>query len=37
MTETTIAYPELDRPDRFTQDNLGWVPWLEPLPEDELT
>jgi alkylhydroperoxidase domain protein len=32
-----ISYPDLDRPDRFTQEELGWVPWLPPLPADELT
>ncbi|WP_223694102.1 alkylhydroperoxidase domain protein [Leifsonia poae] len=42
MTEQTtlpeiIAYPELDRPERFTQEALGWVPWLPPFPADELT
>lgn len=24
-------------PDRFTQDELGWNPWLPPLPADQLT
>src|SRR3954467_190293 len=37
MTETTIDYPNLERPERFTQAELGWVPWLQPLREDELT
>ncbi len=32
-----IEYPGLDRPNAFTQATLGWVPWLEPKPEDELT
>ena len=32
-----LAYPGLNRPDRFTQEELGWVPWLPPLPVDELT
>ncbi|MEB4615589.1 alkylhydroperoxidase domain protein [Leucobacter sp. M11] len=27
----------MERPDRFTQAALGWVPWLAPLPEDEFT
>ncbi|UNX53810.1 alkylhydroperoxidase domain protein [Georgenia sp. TF02-10] len=31
------TYDDLDRPDRFTQDTLGWVPWLDPLPVAELT
>ena len=34
---TVTEYPELDRPERFTQEGLGWVPWLEPVAEDELT
>ncbi|MEJ3405143.1 alkylhydroperoxidase domain protein [Rathayibacter sp. YIM 133350] len=25
------------RPLAFTQDNLGWEPWLAPLPEEEFT
>ncbi len=28
---------ELARPDRFTQDGLGWGPWLAPLAESELS
>ena len=31
------AYPDLGRPDRFTQDGLGWVPWLEPVAQDALS
>ncbi|WGW11610.1 alkylhydroperoxidase domain protein [Saxibacter everestensis] len=40
MTTTAdqlISYQELDRPEQFTQANLDWVPWLEPIPEAELT
>ncbi|MFJ6415387.1 alkylhydroperoxidase domain protein [Paeniglutamicibacter sp. NPDC091659] len=41
MTETAIVglieHPHNEPPLAFTQENLGWVPWLEPLPEDELT
>lgn len=37
MTETVIRHPEVTPPDAFTQDELGWVPWLEPKPVDELT
>lgn len=35
MTTTTRAtrYPALARPEAFTAEPLGWVPWLEPLPE----
>ena len=36
MTET-IKYDHEDRPVVFTQDELGWAPWLEPLLEGELT
>jgi len=32
-----VLRPELDRPRSFTQDTLGWVPWLEPPAEAELT
>ena len=34
---TVAEYPDLARPDRFTQQGLGWVPWLAPVPEAELT
>lgn len=27
----------MTRPDRFTQQSLDWVPWLEPMAEGELT
>lgn len=37
MTDIVTAYPELARPDAFTQEGLGWVPWLLPVAEDELT
>jgi len=30
-------YPELHRPEAFTQEGLGWVPWLEPVAEEDLT
>lgn len=30
-------HPELDRPEAFTREPLGWVPWLEPLATEELT
>ncbi|WP_341358537.1 alkylhydroperoxidase domain protein [Georgenia sp. M64] len=32
-----LTYPDLRRPEAFTRDQLGWVPWLEPLPREELT
>lgn len=34
---TVTEYPDLARPDRFTQQGLGWVPWLAPVREAELT
>lgn len=34
---TVLTYDELSRPEHFTRDNLGWVPWLEPVPVEELT
>lgn len=35
---THIAdYPTLRRPEAFTQQGLGWVPWAPPLAEDDLT
>lgn len=37
LTEKVTTYPDLDRPEKFTQDNLGWVPWLEPLAVEEFT
>jgi alkylhydroperoxidase domain protein len=37
MTYATIAYPEHREPAAFTQGELGWLPWLAPLPQEELT
>jgi alkylhydroperoxidase domain protein len=37
QADGVLRYPDQDRPDRFTQAELGWVPWLEPVPIDELT
>lgn len=41
MTETAflelLEHPHNEPPLAFTQENLGWIPWLEPLAEDELT
>ncbi|WP_293863410.1 alkylhydroperoxidase domain protein [uncultured Alsobacter sp.] len=37
MTATAIAYPDSTPPVAFTQAQLGWIPWLEPPAEDELT
>lgn len=27
----------MTRPETFTQDSLGWVPWVEPVPREDLT
>ena len=37
MTEIVTSYPELARPEEFTQQGLGWVPWLLPVAEEDLT
>ena len=34
---TTIPHPDNVEPAIFTQDDLGWLPWLEPFPADQLT
>jgi alkylhydroperoxidase domain protein len=36
LTETILTKRD-DRPKQFTQEEIGWAPWLEPLTEDELT
>lgn len=37
MTAIITEYDELARPGAFTQQGLGWVPWLAPVDEDALT
>lgn len=37
MTEQTLTPDVANRPVAFTQAEIGWTPWLEPLHEDELT
>jgi alkylhydroperoxidase domain protein len=37
MTEATIPYPDHKEPELFTQNELGWLPWLAPLPAEQLT
>ncbi|MFE9201286.1 alkylhydroperoxidase domain protein [Micromonospora sp. NPDC007230] len=37
MTDTVLDRPTTERPLAFTQDQLGWIPWLAPLTEAELT
>ncbi|GAB3817116.1 hypothetical protein GCM10028820_17520 [Tessaracoccus terricola] len=35
--EQLPAAPKVDEPPRFTQESLGWKPWLTPLPAAEFT
>ncbi len=35
--ESTLTHPDNTHPNAFTQAQLEWLPWLEPLPEAELT
>lgn len=37
MTETVLTHPGNHEPTVFTQDELNWLPWLEPYPIDQLT
>jgi alkylhydroperoxidase domain protein len=37
MIEATLSHPENREPTAFTQDELGWLPWLEPFPAEQLT
>ncbi len=37
MTDTTLSYTHSDRPVAFTLDEIGWAPWLEPFPVEQLT
>lgn len=37
MTDTALRPAGSEPPGSFTQDELDWLPWLEPLPADELT
>lgn len=37
MPEKAISYTDSREPTRFTQDELGWNPWLEPYPSEKLT
>ena len=37
MSEMIIVHPDNHEPVAFTQDELGWLPWLNPLAESELT
>lgn len=35
-TEHLIEHPGIDSPAAFTQAELGWLPWLEPFPIEDL-
>jgi len=37
MTETVLTPSGHRAPPRFTQQKLGWLPWLEPFPADAMT
>lgn len=34
--DTALTY-ELSHPHAFTREEVGWVPWLSPVPEEELS
>jgi alkylhydroperoxidase domain protein len=36
MTDTVLTHA-FERPNAFTQANLGWEPWLEPVAKEDLT
>ncbi len=36
-TPLVTDYPQLARPEAFTQQGLGWVPWLAPVAEEDLS
>lgn len=37
MSNLTLSHPGNVPPNAFTQAQLEWLPWLEPLPQEELT
>ena len=37
VAQLITTYPTLSRPEAFTQRVLGWVPWLAPVAEADLT
>ncbi len=37
MTEKALSHLNNNEPAVFTQEELGWLPWLEPYPADQLT
>jgi alkylhydroperoxidase domain protein len=36
-TESAVLVHDAPHPSGFTRGEVGWLPWLEPLPVDELT
>ena len=36
MSDSIIVHAGNNEPVAFTQDELGWLPWINPLPEAEL-
>jgi alkylhydroperoxidase domain protein len=37
MSDSIVVQSGENQPVVFTEDELGWLPWLDPLPEAELT
>jgi alkylhydroperoxidase domain protein len=37
MSDSIVVQDHENLPVVFTQDQLGWLPWLDPLPESEFT
>ncbi|BCW44909.1 alkylhydroperoxidase domain protein [Arthrobacter sp. StoSoilB5] len=37
MTDGVVTYATLNRPEAFTQEQLGWVPWLHAPAVEDLT
>jgi alkylhydroperoxidase domain protein len=37
MSESILTHADNAEPVAFTQEELGWLPWLEPFPADQLT
>jgi len=37
MIDTVITHPDNNEPTAFTQNNLDWLPWLDPLAASDFT
>ncbi len=37
MSDSIVVHANRNEPVVFTQDELGWLPWLDPFPEADLT